>query len=130
MYELDDNRYISQKKKDAPNDVHVMNKDEAKLMRKLKNETGMTEKEIRQHKKYRVMLSTEQKKGQKAKRTKVQKARDDTMKATIRKLQLSKKHTDINKAYVEEWNRRKDSRFYGYIYSAYSPWKNHNNRTI
>lgn len=40
---------------------HYPGKREAKLLRKLKKETGMTEEEIRSHKKYRIMLSDAQK---------------------------------------------------------------------
>jgi len=36
---------------------HVMSKNEASLMRRLQSETGMSEKEVRSHKKYRKMLA-------------------------------------------------------------------------
>ena len=54
---VSDNKYI-------PKGVHIMNKDESKLCRKLMSQTGLSEKEIRTHKKYRKMLSGAQVKGQ------------------------------------------------------------------
>ena len=39
---------------------HVMNKLEGKVMRRIRAETGMSEEEVRSHKKYRVMLSDAQ----------------------------------------------------------------------
>lgn len=45
------------------NDPHIPNKNEAKLLRKLMSETGMSEDGIRAIKKYRVMLSEAQKEG-------------------------------------------------------------------
>lgn len=44
----------------APPNVHIMGKPEAKVMRKLKALTKMTEEEIRKVKKYRKMLSEAQ----------------------------------------------------------------------
>lgn len=43
--------------------VHVMNKNESKLCRRLMSETGLGEEELRGHKKYRIMLSKAQKAG-------------------------------------------------------------------
>ena len=111
-WDKSDLSYRGSKNKHAPDGVHIMNKDEAKVMRQLINKTGMTEEKIRQHKKYRVMLSQAQKEGQKAKRTPLQKARDNTMKSVTRKLKLPKEHPDVKKAYVEEWERRRKSWWY------------------
>jgi hypothetical protein len=46
---------------------HYPNKDEAALLRKIKSDTGLSEEEIRSHKKYRVMLSEAQKRGREPK---------------------------------------------------------------
>jgi hypothetical protein len=46
---------------------HVMNKDEAKVMRRLQAQTGLSKEEIRDKKKYRIMLSEAQDKGEKPK---------------------------------------------------------------
>ena len=93
----------------APAGVHVMNKDEGRVMRRLKNETGLTEEQIREVKKYRVMLSEAQKSGQKAKRTKLEKAQDNVMKSVTRKLKLAKEHPFVQKEYKEEWMRRRET---------------------
>lgn len=55
------------------NTKHYPNKEESKMLRKLKKDTGLSEKEIREVKKYRKMLADTQKKDQKAKRTQVEK---------------------------------------------------------
>lgn len=47
-----------------PNGVHLMNKNEAKVMRQLKKKTGLSEEEIREVKKYRKMLSDAQDAGE------------------------------------------------------------------
>lgn len=104
----------------APTGVHIMNKNEAKLCRKLMAETGLTETELRTHKKYRKMLSDEQKKGTKAKLHPIDKARRDCMKTVTKLLKLPKEHPTVIKAYKEEWERRRQST-YGYrsvIYMA------------
>lgn len=51
-------------KRSVAPDVHVMNNNEGSLLRKLMSQTGLNEAEIRAIKKYRVMLSEAQKKGQ------------------------------------------------------------------
>jgi len=53
------------KNKHVDPSIHVMNKDESKALRKLMSETGMTEDEIREIKKYRKLLSEAQKEGTK-----------------------------------------------------------------
>lgn len=54
-------------KRQASPDVHIMNKDEAKTLRRLKAQTGLTEDQLRVEKKYRKILSEAQKQGQKPK---------------------------------------------------------------
>jgi hypothetical protein len=46
----------------VPEGVHIMNKNESKVMRILKKRTGLSEIEIRNEKSYRKMLSDAQKK--------------------------------------------------------------------
>ena len=48
----------------APPDEHLPNKDEAKMLRKLMAETGLSEIEVRNIKKYRKMLSKAQDAGE------------------------------------------------------------------
>ena len=113
------------KNRGVPRDIHVMNKNEAKVMRRLKNETKLSEGEIRKVKKYRIMLSEAQKEGQNAKRTKIQKVRDAVMKDVCRKLKLPKEHPNVQKAYVEEWMRRRDRDKWGCrnLYKENEPFK-------
>jgi hypothetical protein len=47
--------------------IHYPNKNEAHLLRRIKSMTGLSEKEIRGHHRYRKMLSEAAKSGQKAK---------------------------------------------------------------
>ncbi|MBT6049181.1 hypothetical protein HN803_04500 [candidate division WWE3 bacterium] len=102
---------------------HIMNKGEAKVMRRLKNDTGLSEEEIRAIKKYRVMLSEAQTVGTKTKRSKIQKVRDEVMKFVCRELKLPKEHPAIDKAYREEWKRRSES-WNGSFYTRNTPYKN------
>lgn len=70
-YNYDDIRiYFEYRTKFSKNSLvipgtHVMNKNESKVMRQLQAKTGLSKKEIRSVKKYRVMLSEAQKKNQK-----------------------------------------------------------------
>jgi len=93
--------YLSEKKRHAPAGVHIMNKNEFRLMRKLMSETGLSEKEIRAHKKYRKMLSEAQKVPA-ATKGKLQKAKNKVMKQVTRDLKLAKEHPAV----VEEFNKR------------------------
>jgi hypothetical protein len=79
----------------APDGVHIMNKDEAKELRRLRAETGMGEVELRTHKRYRVLLSEAQKKGEIAKRTYHQKVLDRIMKSVTKELKLAKEHPKV-----------------------------------
>ncbi|TFG95625.1 hypothetical protein E4H12_12890 [Candidatus Thorarchaeota archaeon] len=56
-----DDRY--RRKHSVRPEVHVLNKAEAKTLRRLMAKTGLVEKELRQHKKYRKELSEAQKAG-------------------------------------------------------------------
>jgi hypothetical protein len=90
--------YISERKKYAKPGEHIPNKNEAKLLRKLMSDTGLTEKELREHKKYRKMLSE----AQKAKGTKSEKERvmQTVMKSVTRELKLAKEHPKTKEAFA------------------------------
>jgi len=119
-----DNYQFGSKNLNAPKGVHIKNKNEAKLCRKLMASTGLTEAELRTHKKYRKMLSEEQKKGTKAKLHPVDKARRNCMKSITKLLKLPKEHPLVIKAYKEEWEKRKHSIFghRSFIYHTASPF--------
>ena len=51
--ELSPSSYIRPEKRYAPAGVHVPNKNEAALLRNIMSFSGLSEKEVREHKKYR-----------------------------------------------------------------------------
>lgn len=71
---------------------HYPNKDEARLLRKIKSDTGLSEKEIREHKKYRVMLSEAQKSGEKPIHSEAEKFYGKLIKRACQKTKLAKEH--------------------------------------
>jgi hypothetical protein len=80
---------------------HYPNKDEAKVLRQLKVKTGLSEEEIRANKDYRKMLSTAQKKGEKAKRDSETKKYQWLIKVACRETKLAKEHPETIKALQE-----------------------------
>jgi vacuolar-type H+-ATPase subunit E/Vma4 len=91
--------YLSTRKRMAPPDKHITNKAEGKVLRHLMAETGLSEKQLREHKKYRKMLSDAQIEGTKAKRSHKQKELDKIMKGVTRELKLAKEHPDVQKLF-------------------------------
>lgn len=90
------------KKKYAVPGVHIMMKKEAKLLRKLMSDTGMTEVQLRAHKKYRKMLSDTQKVPP-SKKTDYQREYDRQMKAVTRELKLAKEHPLVQAEFKKRW---------------------------
>lgn len=101
-------------KETLPADVHLMNRDEAKTLRKLMAETKMTEEELRSIKKYRKILSDAQKEGQKSKMSKQARYVTNLMKEVTKELKLAKEHPLVLAKFREllEKERR----------SGYFPW--------
>jgi len=95
-------------------DKHICNKDEGKLLRKLMNETGLSEEEIRDIKKYRVMLSNAQKQSQEKKRGRHEKWCKDRIKSACKITGLAPQHPDTIKALQEILN--------GFYLYGYFPW--------
>ena len=78
---------------------HYPNKDEAKLLRKIMSDTGLTEEEVRAIKKYRVVLSEAQKKGNEYKySSKNKRFYRWKLKQACRETKLPKEHPDTIKA--------------------------------
>lgn len=99
-------------KQELPSDVHLMNKNESKLLRKLKKQTGLTEPELRGIKKYRVMLSDAQKIGTKSKTSIYEKRRRyyNSMKRSIAvKLNLPVWHSDVDTKFKIDLDYKKRS---------------------
>ena len=86
-------------KKSLPKDVHMPNKNEAKVLRRIMSESGLSEKEVREHKKYRKELSTAQK--PKTNRQSHLKGYLHILKSVTRELKLPKEHPDVIKLYLE-----------------------------
>jgi hypothetical protein len=82
---------------------HAPNKDEAKALRRIMAQTGLTEEQVRSHKKYRIELSNAQKHGRtstgKISRNALDKKR--ALRYAARKLGLPVWHADVH-AYYEE----------------------------
>ena len=93
--------YYSKKKYAVPG-VHIMMKKESKVLRKLKKETGLTETQIRAHKKYRKMLSDAQKVPP-AKKTDYQREYDRQMKNVTRDLKLAKENPLVQAEFKKRW---------------------------
>ena len=114
----DPHDYLSARKLMAPPDKHIPNKNEAKLLRKLMSETGLSEKELREHKVYRKMLSDEQKK--KGDTTKTQKLFNSILKQVLRELKLPKEHPDVLVRFNEVLKERKNkTHYYRYSYGDF-----------
>lgn len=87
---------------------HIPNKNEAALLRKLKASTGLSEDEIRSHKKYRIQLSGAQKTGTIQKRSPKQKEMDRIMKTVTRELKLPKEHPAVVELFKKKWKEYTD----------------------
>jgi len=92
---------------------HYPNKDEAAVLRKIKSDTGLSEEEIRSIKKYRVMLSEAQKRGEKPKRHPVEVFWQRLIKEACQETGLVPQHPDtlaaleiiIERYYGRVWRR-------------------------
>jgi dihydroxyacid dehydratase/phosphogluconate dehydratase len=93
---------------------HYPNKDEAAELRKIMTETGLTEKEVRAEKKYRIQLSEAQKKGEKAKSTEIERFYKNLIKSACKKTGKVPQHPDtiavideiIKERSGQSWGRR------------------------
>lgn len=89
----------------APAGVHIMNKNESKMLRKLMSETGLTEVELREQKKYRKMLSDAQK--EVGKKSRFLRRAESMLKSVTKELKLPNEHPLV----VEAFDKRlKDSK--------------------
>ncbi len=102
-------------KKSLPPNVHQMNSDESRLLRKLMSETGMSEKEIRAIKKYRKLLSDAQKSGEIQKSTERQKYIKMVMKIATKELKLAKEHPLVIERFNQLMDERRKSPYYPYF---------------
>lgn len=83
--------YLTKRKQFAGN-KHIPNKNEAKLLRRLMSETGLTEAQLREHKTYRKQLSDAQKVKILTHQEKIAKRKARILKRITRELGLAKEH--------------------------------------
>ena len=89
---------------------HYPNKNEGRLLRQIMSSTGLSEEEVRQHKKYRKMLSEAQKSGEERKYNVVEKFYHDLIKKACRETGLAKEHPNTLTALdiiIEEYFKKK-----------------------
>jgi hypothetical protein len=111
-YEDEDDEYWDEyypehrsKNINAPAGVHIMNKNESKMLRKLMSETGLTEVELRKEKKYRKMLSDAQK--EQGNKNRFFRRAERMLKSVTKELKLPNEHPLV----IEEFGKRlSDSR--------------------
>ena len=109
----------SKRKQMALPGVHIPNKNESKVLRKIMSETGLSEEEIRSHKKYRIQLSEAQK--QKGDKTSYQRECIRILKSVTRELKLPKEHPDVKKNYLEKIEKRKIGGYGRWYFLTSSP---------
>lgn len=97
------------------NTKHYPNQDEASLLRSIMSDTGLLEEEIRDIKKYRVMLSDAQKQGQKPKRSSTKKWYQKRIKEACKKTGLVPQHPKTIKVLDEILDDKYSSRWW-------TPW--------
>lgn len=104
-----------------PEDGHVPNKDEAKLLRKIMADTKLTEEEVRSKERYRKMLAEVSREGEKAKLSRYQKLERDLMKRVTKELGLAKEHPKCIERYNELLKEKQNASYwwrdwgYGYL---------------
>jgi hypothetical protein len=76
---------------------HYPNKDEAQELRKIMSSTGLSEKEVREDKKYRKQLSDARKAGQTAKRTEIERFYQNLIKLACKQTGLTPQHPETLK---------------------------------
>ena len=103
-------------KANLPAGVHLMNKNESKMLRKLKSQTGLTEEELRAEKKYRIILSKAQDKGERllGLDEKIDRNRKQLLKHLTKKHKLAKEHPIVQKEFKEILFANRHRLIYGY----------------
>lgn len=101
--------YHSVKKQKAiENGVHLMNKNEAKKLRQLMAQTGLTKEEILKVKEYRIQLSEAQDAGEKELGyfAGIERRKKWIMKSITKRLKLAKEHPLVVAEYRKELQKR------------------------
>lgn len=103
--------HLTKRKQLAPPGVHVPNRDEARLLRRIMSETGLTEAQVRERKKYRIMLTQAAKASHAVMpgRFREQSVLRQVLRDVLRKLKLPKEHPKVREALTVELEARRDS---------------------
>lgn len=97
------------------NTKHYPNKDEARVLRQIMSSTGLSEEEVRSHKKYRKMLSKAQKESQKAKYSRSERWFRNKIKQACKKTGLAPQHPDTIEALDEILKDSYNSAWYSWF---------------
>ena len=109
-------------KLETPPNIHLMNSDEAKCLRRIMSETGLNEPKIRAIKKYRKMLSEAQDLGEKSLTwdEKRNKYIAYLTKQITKELKLPKEHPEVIATLKEKLlERKRMGRLPIYVYNCY-----------
>lgn len=100
--------HTNKKQRAIENGVHLMNKNESKKLRQLRIQTGLTKEEILKEKKYRIMLSEAQDKGEKRLDyyNSIEKRKKRILKSITKRLKLAKEHPLVISEYREQLKDR------------------------
>jgi transcription initiation factor TFIIIB Brf1 subunit/transcription initiation factor TFIIB len=107
------NDYQHQRK---PFEGHYAAKDEAKLLRRIMSQTGLTEAEVRDRKKYRVMLSETQKQNGWGSSNRPLKEAKKLLKSITKELKLAKEHPKVAEKFYDTLKEIRSGR--GWRYSS------------
>jgi hypothetical protein len=86
-----------------PSGPHAPNKNEARVLRSLMSRTGLNEQEIRQHKKYRRLLTDASR--ERGIKSATQRYALRIRKEILRELQLPKEHPSVKAAFIARLER-------------------------
>lgn len=97
----DDASYVGGELLSVPAGPHAPNSNEARMLRRLMSQTGLSEAALREHKCYRVALSRAQ--VQQGTKTPVQRAALRVRKQVTQELQLPREHPHVKEAFMAAW---------------------------
>jgi ABC-type branched-subunit amino acid transport system substrate-binding protein len=100
----EDPSYVGGELTPIPPGPHAPNGNEAKVLRRLMAQTGLTESQLREHKCYRVQLSLAQKAC--GAKNELQRLALRVRKTVTRELQLPREHPQVKEAFVAAWQDR------------------------
>lgn len=109
----DDPSWVGGELLPVPAGPHAPNSNEARVLRRLMSQTGLSEAELREHKCYRVALSEAQ--VQRGTKTPVQRAALKVRKRVTQELQLPREHPRVKEAFIAAWPGRFSALYRGFV---------------